>query len=48
VPLLEFAARDEFYLDLTGMDGYFGCFQFAQELKAYIHKETGLTVSFAH
>ena len=47
VPLLEFAAQDEFYLDLTGMDRYFGCFQFAQELKTYIRKETGLTVSFA-
>ena len=30
VPLFEKASIDEFYLDLTGMDKFFGCLQFTQ------------------
>jgi DNA polymerase-4 len=45
VPVLEFASIDEFYLDLTGMDRYFGCWQFAQELRERVMRETGLPLS---
>ncbi len=46
VPLFEKASIDEFYLDLTGMDRFFGCIQYADELKNLIVKETGLPLSF--
>ncbi len=45
VPVLEFASIDEFYLDLTGMDRFFGCWQFASELRARVMRETGLPLS---
>jgi DNA polymerase IV len=45
VPVLEFASIDEFYLDLTGMDRFFGCWQFATELRAKIMRETGLPIT---
>ncbi|HLY69330.1 MAG TPA: DNA polymerase IV [Puia sp.] len=47
VPLYEKTSIDEFYLDLTGMDKFFGCNLFSEELKEKITKETGLSVSFA-
>lgn len=47
VPVYEKASIDEFYLDLTGMDKFFGCFQFALDLKKRIMQETGLPISFA-
>lgn len=47
VPVYEKASIDEFYLDLTGMDKFFGTFQFAMELKKKIMEETGLPISFA-
>lgn len=47
VPLYEKASIDEFYIDLTGMDKYFGCNLFSNELKKKIYKESGLPVSFA-
>jgi DNA polymerase-4 len=46
VPLFEKASIDEFYLDLTGMDRFFGCMRYADELKTLIVKETGLPLSF--
>ncbi len=46
-PLVEKASIDEFYLDLTGMDKYFGCYKWTTELSAKIIKETGLPISFA-
>jgi len=46
VPLVEKASIDEFYLDLTGMDKFFGCFQFTEELKRKVNKESGLPVSW--
>ncbi len=46
VPLYEKASIDEFYLDLTGMDKFFGCHQLASELRQRIIKETGLPISF--
>jgi len=45
-PLFEKASIDEFYLDLTGMDRYFGCFRWSNELRDAIRRESGLTVSF--
>ena len=36
VPLCEKASIDEFYMDLTGMDRFFGCYKFASELRQKI------------
>lgn len=47
VPVLEKASIDEFYMDLTGMDKFFGCSKFTSELKQKVMKETGLPVSYA-
>lgn len=46
VPLYEKSSIDEFYIDLTGMDKFFGCHQLASELRTRIIKETGLPISF--
>ncbi|SHO62711.1 DNA polymerase IV [Algoriphagus zhangzhouensis] len=45
VPLFEKSSIDEFYMDLTGMDRFFGCFKLAHELRQRIIKETGLPIS---
>ncbi|AKH95188.1 DNA polymerase IV [Elizabethkingia anophelis] len=47
VPVMEKASIDEFYLDLSGMDRFFGCYKMTNELAATIMKETGLPISFA-
>ena len=47
VPLYEKTSIDEFYIDLTGMDKFFGCYAAARELREKIIKETGLPISFA-
>ncbi|HHH54631.1 MAG TPA: DNA polymerase IV, partial [Bacteroidetes bacterium] len=44
-PTYEKASIDEFYLDLTGMDKYFGCYKWSQELRSKVIKETGLPIS---
>lgn len=46
VPLFEKASIDEFYIDLSGMDKYFGCKKFSDELKTKVVKETGLSLSY--
>jgi DNA polymerase-4 len=46
-PVVEKASIDEFYLDVTGMDKFFGCYKWTTELVAKITKETGLPMSFA-
>lgn len=46
VPVCEKSSIDEFYLDLTGMDRFFGCYKWASELRQRIIKETGLPISF--
>ncbi|MGB1076206.1 MAG: DNA polymerase IV [Flavobacteriales bacterium] len=46
VPVCEKSSIDEFYADLTGMDRFFGCWQFSQELRNRIVRETGLPISF--
>jgi DNA polymerase-4 len=46
VPLFEKTSVDEFYIDLTGMDQFFGCHKLASELRQRIIRETGLPISF--
>ena len=46
VPLLEKASIDEHYIDMTGMDRFYGCMKFAHELRLHVMKETGLPLSF--
>jgi DNA polymerase-4 len=45
-PLFEKTSVDEFYIDLTGMDKFFGCFKYAIDLRKQIIKNTGLPISF--
>jgi DNA polymerase-4 len=47
VPVYEKPSIDEFYIDLTGMDKFFGCYKMASELRQKIMKETNLPISFA-
>jgi DNA polymerase-4 len=44
-PLYEKASVDEHYVDLTGMERFYGCALWAHELRGTIIKETGLPVS---
>lgn len=45
-PLYEKASIDEFYLDLTGMDRYIGCYQWSNELRQKVIRNSGLPISF--
>ncbi len=45
-PVFEKVSIDEHYLDLTGMDRFFGVTKWAAELKKAIMQETGLPVSY--
>ncbi|MQY79442.1 MAG: DNA polymerase IV [Bacteroidetes bacterium] len=45
-PLYEKASIDEHYVDITGMDRFFGSLQWTRELRRSIIKNTGLPVSF--
>ena len=47
VPVYEKSSIDEFYMDLTGMDKFYGCYKVATELREKILKETNLPNSFA-
>lgn len=47
VPVMEKASIDEFYLDLSGMDKFYGCYQWTQEIASTVTRETGLPISFA-
>ena len=47
VPVLEKASIDEFYMDLSGMDQFFGCYQWTKEIAESVTKNTGLPISFA-
>lgn len=47
VPVMEKASIDEFYLDLSGMDKFFGCYQWTKEIASAVKNETGLPISFA-
>lgn len=46
-PIVEKASIDEFYLDISGMDKFFGCYKWTTELTTKIMKESGLPISFA-
>ena len=45
-PLYEKMSVDEFYIDFTGMDRFFGTLKYASELRQKIIRETGLPISF--
>lgn len=45
-PLYEKMSVDEFYIDFTGMDRFFGTLKYATELRQKIIRETGLPISF--
>ena len=44
-PVYEKASIDEHYLDITGMDRFFGCLAWTHELRQAIIRETGLPIS---
>ncbi len=46
VPLFEKTSIDEFYIDLTGMEKFFGCYKLASDLRQKVIRETGLPISF--
>lgn len=46
VPLFEKSSIDEFYVDMTGMDKFFGCSQYTAALKKKVLKESGLPSSY--
>lgn len=46
-PVFEKASIDEFYLDLTGMDKYVGCWKWSGELRQKLLRESGLPISQA-
>jgi len=45
-PLFEKASIDEHYIDITGMDRFFGSLQWTKELRKRIIDHTGLPISF--
>ncbi len=46
-PMFEKASIDEFYVDASGLDKFFGAFKWAVELRKKIIKESGLPISLA-
>lgn len=46
VPVFEKTSVDEFYVDLTGTERFFGAWKLATELRKHIARETGLPNSF--
>jgi DNA polymerase IV len=45
-PVYEKASIDEHYIDVSGMDRFFGCYRWTHELRQTIIRETGLPISF--
>ncbi len=45
-PVMEKAGIDEFYLDVSGLDKFFGCLKWTSELGTTIQRESGLDLSF--
>lgn len=45
-PIVEKASIDEHYIDVSGMDKYFGTYKWMNELRDTIIKESGLPISF--
>jgi len=46
VPVYEKSSIDEFYVDLSGMDRFFGCEKYIAELRQRIMRESGLPISY--
>jgi DNA polymerase-4 len=46
-PAFEKASIDEFYIDASGMDRYYGAFKWAKELRGKIIKQSALPISLA-
>ena len=46
VPMFEKSSIDEFYVDMTGMDRFFGCALYASELRKKIIKKSKLAISY--
>ncbi len=46
-PIVEKASIDEHYLDISGIDRFFGAYKWTEELMQSVTKNTGLPVSFA-
>lgn len=46
VPLFEKSSIDEFYIDLTGMDKFFGCAKYTAELRKLIMRKSKLSISY--
>ncbi len=45
-PVFEKASIDEHYIDISGMDRFFGCYKWTRELRQRIMRESGLPISF--
>ena len=45
-PVYEKSSIDEFYIDVSGMDRFYGCYKWAIELREKIIRETHLPISF--
>lgn len=45
-PVVEKASIDEHYLDISGMDKFFGTYKWTEELAQFIMKQTGLPISY--
>ena len=45
-PLFEKSSIDEFYVELTGMERFFGCYKWAVDFKKTVRKEIGLPITF--
>jgi DNA polymerase-4 len=45
-PMFEKSSIDEFYVDTTGMDRFYGTYVWAKELRERIIRESGLPISF--
>ncbi|MGS0527010.1 Y-family DNA polymerase [Zobellia nedashkovskayae] len=43
-PVVEKSSIHSFYLDITGMDRFFGCYDWTKELSARISKNSGLVI----
>ena len=46
VPIYEKSSIDEFYIDLSGTDRFFGSYKLASELRHKVTRETGLPIPF--
>lgn len=45
-PIFEKISIDEHYVDISGMDRFFGCYKWSHELRQFIIRNTGLPISF--